>query len=313
VLTTTRRVVEQSRYVHIDESALASLAPGLSRRLKRPEWDGQGLPVDETERTANLLLVLDALNFSFWGDPRWQVGQDGDVVNGYRALVACLARAVREGVPIADAHYLATMSAGDLAHVLRGENSIPWLDRRLENLHEVGEALLRRHDGSFARAIESCGGSAVRLVKLVVDTFLSFEDVADHSGGEVRFYKRAQILAADLHGAFKGESWGRFGDLDQLTAFADYKLPQILRHMGILVYLPSLAQKIEARFLLPASSREEVEIRANTIWAVELLRRALARHGGDLRAFELDWWLWGEAQRFGPTDDPYHLTRTVYY
>src|SRR5205823_5658619 len=65
VLTTTRRVVEQSRYVHVDEATIASLAPGLARRLQRPRWDSQGLPVDETERTPNLLLVLDALNFSF--------------------------------------------------------------------------------------------------------------------------------------------------------------------------------------------------------------------------------------------------------
>jgi Queuosine salvage protein len=313
VLTTTRRVVELSRYVHIDEAALATLAPGLARRIAAPAWDPSYHFVDGTEKTANWLLVLDALNFSFWGEPRWRIEYRGELLNGYTALAAALTRAVEEGVPITDAGYLASVTAAELAQVLRGESAIPSLDRRLEGLHEVGELLLQKYDGSFGRAIQACGGSAVRLVRLLVDELLSFDDIADHSGAEVRFYKRAQILAADLHGAFGGESFGRFDDLDQLSAFADYKLPQILRHMGILIYLPSLAQKIEARFLLPPGSREEVEIRANSVWAVELLRRALARHGSALRAFELDWWLWNEAQRFGPADEPYHLTRTIYY
>jgi hypothetical protein len=313
VLTTTRRVVERSRYVHVDEASLAALAPGLARRIQSPGWDPAYHFVDGTEKTANWLLVLDALNFSFWGEPRWRVEYRGELLNGYTALAAALTRAVEEGVPITDASYLATITADQLGHVLRGEGTIPMLDRRLENLHEVGDLLLSRYDGSFGRAIESCGGSAVRLVRLLVNELLSFDDIADHSGAEVRIYKRAQILTADLHGAFHGQSLGRFTDLEQLTAFADYKLPQILRHMGILIYIPSLIQKVEARFLLPAGSREEVEIRANTIWAVELMRRALARHGSTLRSFELDWWLWNEAQRFGPSDEPYHLTRTIYY
>jgi hypothetical protein len=313
VLTSTRRAVELSRYVHVDEAALFALSPGLARRITSPGWDPRYHFVDGTERTATWLLVLDTLNFSFWGEPRWRVEYRGELLNGYTALAAALTRAVEEGVPITDAGYLANLTMAELARVLRGEGTIPMLDRRLENLHEVGEWLLQKHEGSFGRAIQSCGGSAVRLVRMVVDELPSFDDIADHSGAEVRFYKRAQILTADLYGAFGGESFGRFEDLDQLTAFADYKLPQILRHMGILVYLPSLVEKIEARFLLPAGSREEVEIRANTVWAVELLRRALTRHGATLRAFELDWWLWNEAQRFGPSDQPYHLARTIYY
>lgn len=39
----------------------------------------------------------------------------------------------------------------------------------------------------------------------------------------VTFYKRAQILIADLWLAFKGKSYGHFEDIDSLTAFADYR------------------------------------------------------------------------------------------
>jgi hypothetical protein len=312
-LSSTQRVVEASRYVRVDDSAIAALAPGLARRLVAPAWYPAYHYVDGGERSVNWLLALDALNFSFWGEPRWRIEYRGERLDGYVALAASLSRAVEEGVPIADAAYLSSLTEADLANVLRGEGTIPLLDRRLENLREVGDVLQRKWGGQFARAVESCGGSAVRLTQLIVDDFMSFNDIADHTFSGVRFYKRAQLLVSDLYGAFKGEGFGHFTDLDQLTAFADYKLPQVLRHLGLLTYLPSLAEKVDARFLLPPGSREEVEIRAATVWAVESLRRELARHGSSLRAFELDWWLWHESQRFAGAARPYHLTRTIYY
>ena len=38
-----------------------------------------------------------------------------------------------------NATYLANLGLNELAHVLRGSNSIPMLDRRVEHLNEVGE------------------------------------------------------------------------------------------------------------------------------------------------------------------------------
>jgi hypothetical protein len=129
----------------------------------------------------------------------------------------------------------------------------------------------------------------------------------------VRFFKRAQILIADLAGAFDDTGLGHFSDLDQLTAFADYKVPQVLRRLELLRYHPVLAERIARRELLPVGSVEEIEIRAATIWGVELLRRALAEQGREMTASEIDWLLWQTGQHL-PTDaKPYHRTLTIYY
>lgn len=41
---------------------------------------------------------------------------------------------------------------------------------------------------------------------------------------KVKFYKRAQILAADLWSCFEGKTYGEFHDIDEyLTMFADYR------------------------------------------------------------------------------------------
>ena len=155
--------------------------------------------------------------------------------------------------------------------------------------------------------------SAVRLVREVTRRFPSFDDVVQSEAGEIRFYKRAQILAADLHGAFTGEGLGRFDDLDRLTAFADYKVPQVLRRLGVLVYADSLAETIERKELIAMGSQAEIEIRAATIWAVELIRQALAQIGVSRPAFEIDWLLWQAGQHPDLADHPYHRTLTPYY
>ena len=77
--------------------------------------------------------------------------------------------------------------------------------------------------------------------------------MATYQGRKVYFYKRAQIFATDLHAAFGSKGWGRFEDLDELTAFADYKLPQVLRHVGILCYAEQLAHKVDQKILSLAS------------------------------------------------------------
>lgn len=314
VLASTRYVVGSARLVHVVVPRVAAVADQLAGRpLPVPAWDAERHFVGDAVRTAQWVLVLDALNFSFWGEPRWEVLDRGEWVNGYWALAVALKRAVEEGVPILDARYLAEMSRADLADVLRGRGEVPMLQERLANLHEVGRVLLAKYEGQFANAVTLAHHSAVALVRLLVRDFPSFDDVATYRGREVRFYKRAQICVADLAGALDGRGYGEFHDLDRLTAFADYKVPQVLRRLGILAYAPALAEKVDARVPLPPGGEEEVEIRAATIWAVEELRRALADRGTLATAVQTDWYLWDLGQQRAADERPYHLTRTIYY
>ena len=153
----------------------------------------------------------------------------------------------------------------------------------------------------------------LNLVRLLTEKLASFRDVAEYLGSRVFFYKRAQIFAADLHAAFDGKGWGSFKDIDKLTAFADYKLPQVLRHLGIFDYAEALAQKVDEKIHLDEGSPEEIEIRANTIWAVELIQRELEQMGKRLRSIEIDWILWNLGQGMEFRVKPYHRTLTIFY
>jgi hypothetical protein len=129
----------------------------------------------------------------------------------------------------------------------------------------------------------------------------------------VVFYKRAQLAAAMLYEACGGKVPGDLRRTEELTVFADYKLPQALRRLSILRYAPPLAERIDQLEPIEASSHEEVEIRAATVWAGELMRRALVARFPEVRALHVDYWLWHAGQVQGPGVQPYHRTRTIYY
>lgn len=57
-------------------------------------------------------------------------------------------------------------------------------------------------------------------------------------------YKRAQIFVADMWGAFGGARLGAFADIGRLTTFADYRVPVVLRQLGVLQYADDLAQQV---------------------------------------------------------------------
>ena len=142
-------------------------------------------------------------------------------------------------------------------------------------------------------------------------------------------YKRAQIFVGDVWGCFGGSGLGGFGDsIAGLTMFADYRVPVVLRGMGVLHYSEALGVALELGVTVPAGSAPELEIRACTIQAVERLKRALggriAAGGGvleveggsdwgGLTSVAIDWFLWNEGETARDASPPHHKTLTVYY
>lgn len=328
-------VMRRARHVDIDDRALRAAVDALVKEgLSAPDFDRELHYFDGTWRSANFVLVLDALNFSFWpdsGQPRWTVHYRKREWSGYWALTAALQRAVEDRIPILEAKWLAEASLAQIERVLAfdregtppGHGRIPLMDARHANLQEVGRVLVERYDGRFIHMVEDVRYDAVDLTLRLAGDLTSFNDVASYGDLTVPFFKRAQITPVDLYGTFNGKEWGKLQRLDQLTAFADYKVPQVLRRLGILEYDAELREIVDHEQKIPAGHRFEVEIRAATVDAVERMRERLREHGQPMRAFELDWVLWNLSQR-GAEDEPpplptwypllpYHKTRTIFY
>lgn len=264
-------------------------------------WDETVHFTGAPDDVVQYLLVLDALNFCFWPTPGFEYA---DLATRLRDVVAADPTAF-------EADRLAAVSP-DLLRAWLGADLWP-LDERARLVREVGAVLAACFDGRAADLVAAAGGSAARLAALTAEVLPGFRDHAVHDGRQVFFYKRAQIFAADVWGALGGRGLGAFDDLDDLTTFADYRLPQLLRAEGAIRLAPDLADRIDAGDTLPAGGADEVEIRAATVVAVDALRAALASLGRPMSAVALDWRLWHRAEALRDRLPAHHRVRTVAY
>ena len=128
---------------------------------------------------------------------------------------------------------------------------IPQISERAAKLRELGCVLQAHFGGDAALLVARAARSAARLVRLLTCLLPGFRDEALHRGRQCFFYKRAQILAADLWAAYGRPPVGSgsvyaFEDIGELTMFANYRVPQILAHLGVMEYDQALEAKIGA-------------------------------------------------------------------
>ena len=309
----TARVAAKAKNVKINGAKLKALAAKFAAADSRvPLWPKK-MHLETSNRGALLdyLVILDSLNFCFWSKKeRWRFVYGRKEYNGYFALSLALKKFFEENPEKGNLDYFAEISFGEFKAILGGGKNLLFLRKRREIVRAVSRALLKL--GGAEKFILSAGGKLSVLVPKIADVLPSFNDAVRYRGEKIYFWKRAQILAADIWGAFGGKGIGRFGDPEYLTAFADYKLPQILYFCGVLEYSEKLTRKIEKRKIIPAGSEEETEIRAATVRAVELLAGELRRRGRKINPFQVDWILWDKSQKNKMTL-PYHLTKTWFY
>ncbi|KAL9229829.1 hypothetical protein vseg_005255 [Gypsophila vaccaria] len=271
--------------------------------IPKVEWDFEGIHYfDGGSLSVQYLFVLDSLNFCFWPD---------EDLN-YDHLALGLKRALEHDKSALDADRLQKYTGLELQAMVKWPRPLPLADERIRLLHEVGRVLERNFEGKASNLVKSCGKSAANLVDLVTSHFPGFRDHTVYKGRQIFLYKRAQIFVADLWGAFKGRGFGEFNDISSITIFADYIVPAVLRHLGVLNYSSSLAKIVESNKEIGSGTEEEVELRACTIHAVEKLRDLFRlKSGKQVLSLELDLWLWSYGVQLASL--PFHRTLSIYY
>jgi Potential Queuosine, Q, salvage protein family len=288
-------VAARARSVHVEEAAIEAYAAALPAALQ-PFGPDPLLELTGRAREDRIAFVvcLNAINFGsgWWPTIRKRPGR-----SGFFTVAAGLAERFRGAGPW-DARELAQIEAAEIGDVLGQDGAHPLMADFACSLRDLGERLGAQHGGSFEALVDAAGGSAPALAGLLAE-WDSFADASTYGGFEVPFYKRAQLVPADL---------GRAGladlrALDRLTAFADNLVPHVLRLDGILRLDPALAAAIDAEELLVHGSAEEVELRACAVHAIELISAATSPR---LSAAEIDAALWnrGGAPRYKAVPRP---------
>ncbi|TFK24982.1 hypothetical protein FA15DRAFT_756229 [Coprinopsis marcescibilis] len=385
VVATSRVVYEATNLVRIDDEGVKDAARLIYQKLLAEAytprtWRTHSLhilppePYDEnnpqTKQVLDWIFLISALNFSFWseleGTPErygveWRTGWGSEaaaVHTGYWSLVAALNRAIEEDIPITDpCFYASEKKCPDslLTHVFRPaaicKETIPLLLERISVMREVGIILTNSFGGSFQGFLREFHrrydgqGSAIDLVKMVVETFPCFKDESLFHSTKVHLWKRPQILVAETWAAFFPLSpsdphpifpGARGPQISELTMFADYRVPQILHHLRILSYPDSLVEKLQAGVLLPSGCREELSLRTSSIIAVERVQEEIlalivaddpdgcSDLSSSVSSVLIDFFLWDLAKRVESGEEeingiethdmvPIHRTRSIWY
>jgi len=312
VLTSIEPILNDAKRISINLKKVKQFCERFQRR-ENPNWLGVSpfdLSILNPEQKLNFLFVLNSISFSYWGRPKWTVKYDGLEFDGAKGMIAGLARAITNGIQILNPSYLSEITQEQLEEILKGNVTISLIKERREILNELGKKTLQTYSGKFSKIVEKAGGDALEFVEIMLDEFPSFGDYSKYRGKDVYFNKRSQLLASDISRLFPGLL---DKNANQLTACADYKLPQVLRRFGIFEYDEELSKKIDNQFEISKGSFDELEIRAKTIQAVEIIKGGLETKIPEITSAEINDYLWIAGQMKMPEDRPYHLTRTTSY
>jgi len=245
------------------------------------------------------LVVMTAINYRFW-----ERNQDG-TLSRYEFLGKTGARALWGAFEMAweDATGFAERMAREPFESVFG--AIPDKESRKAILTEVLSGT-RLDDVCETRLFDVCDEIAQDVDERRAVT-------ASHAGLLAQafplafgdpYLKKAQLAISMYAGYLR--SIGQDVSATDLTAMADYQVPRVLRALGILVYTPQLAYRIDGAELIAADSVEEKAIRAATVLACE----QIAAHVGGTAA-DVDNLLWQSQDVAGVSC--FHLTETTRY
>lgn len=289
---------------------LEEFSENLSEQsLTKQDFISNGLNFEDKNDTFNFLLLFCTLNFTLWnkkGD--WSIDDNGERVTRTKALYKVIYKLIEENSSENIVTILDNLSFARFKKILNGGKNFKFLKERHQYLQDLKVLLKNKYKSDPHKVIIEADFDAIKLLEIIVSEFPNFNDHAKYKKQEVFFLKRAQLLTSliDLNIT-------KLKNIDKLSAFADYRLPQLLRSFEILNYDYKLEKKVDLRQQIKKDSIEELEIRANTIYAIELIKQKLKKRGVSISSVEIDNYLWNLSQGSLVLNQPHHLTETTFY
>ena len=310
-LNSIQFVVNNSKYVKIKEENIEN-AINLVTNNEKKSWLNSDL-LDLNKYSQNqiimYLILCESLNFCYWdSDIKWKIEYKGEWYSGSIGLFYGISKAIQNGYDLLNIDYLEKMTIEQLDEIFKGTTSIPLLEERYEIIKQLVQELKNIDD--LSKALDS--NNDIELLNNIINNFSNFNDISIYKGKKVYFFKRAILLVGDLIENVKSIKEKVKNDSNMLGC-ADYKIPQVLRHLGILEYNEELAQIVDSKQQLKHDSEMEIEVRANMLYALELIKNKLHQKGIEMNSTQIDNILWLLSKNKEFKAKPYHLTRTIYY
>ena len=305
VLKTTKEISKNSKYIHINLKAIKNLHLNTSKVGHWLSSNPYGILDLNIEDIVNFLIMYDAIDCCFWGNPKWTIKDShGNNIDGAFALLYALLKLYKD-----QGHLnFELITFEKFKDHLKGNIDIPLLKERYQILQKISAVINQKMNGNFYQYIRNIKED-IKLIHIVVNNFSSFTDVRTYNNQTVYFYKLAQLVTSDiLH--IRSLKENIEVDCSHLVGCADYKIPQVLRGLGVLEYNSELQNIVDNKREIVENSDYEIEIRANTIVAINLIKNEL---NNKFDAITINDIIWYAGQDKTKNFKPYHLTKTLSY
>ncbi len=305
IKNSTKYVIENSKYVSINYSKLDKFIKNIDcTNLKN--WllyNPYNLLELNVEKIINFLLFFEAIDYSFWGEPKWQVETKEGLKDGSDALLYVMLNYVKDKKEVD----FSNLTIEDFKQILKGNIEIPLLEERYNTLIEISKIVKEKMNDNFYNYIKDITNDN-ELFSLIISNFPSFKDERVYKEEKVYFYKLAQLLTSDiLHIRAKLE--GIKVSYSNLIGCADYKIPQTLRALEIIRYNDELSKIIDSKKEIEVNSLYEIEIRASQIVVLEYIKNKLK----NIDSIDINDFLFLYSKQIKAKAKPYHLCRNTNY
>lgn len=263
--------------------------------------------LDDLENKLKFILFFNSLNFCFWGKTSWEIVVEDKTYVRTNALVKCLSDYLIKDRKIIPVYEISGINYEKFINILKGGDNLNLMRERYESLILTAKILQEHEKDSVMSILVKCESNALQLEKYFEMNFPNFYDSSIYNNFTINFNKRIQVMISQI------SKITPIKHLDSLTAFADYRLPQILRHLGILKYKRFLSKLIDRQEYIEKNTDEEIEIRLATIHSVEMIKEEIAKRGISVTSSLIDSYLWTRSRRLDAVMKPHHRTITTAY
>jgi|TARA_B110000914_G_scaffold68583_1_gene59925 hypothetical protein len=319
VLSSLTPVIDNLKKIQINNQEILNVADWIAyEEFPSPQSNKTKKNPEEVIRTT---LLLNTLNFAFTDfekSIKYEIEREGKIFSDSEAMLTQVNEAIASGIKLYDGRVLSSLDMDKLNKIFSGNIEMPMMSERLEVLNEVGEKLSSKYEGDWLNFINEgprkLYSNGEGLIERLITEFPRFDDkTVLEDGHEVHFYKLAQLAFWGIHGELSGAGHFIVEDMHKMSAFADYIVPVALEVMKIITYSDGLKNKIMSGEIVERDSRDEVEIRAVSLYATaKLTEEVNKRRPSDKQIIipQLDYRLW---KQYHATHRPHHLTVTTMY
>lgn len=298
-----------SSYVSINYEKIDEFVEKI-KGLKYSYWlDEIMMDFSEQERIL-FSLIYETINFCFWKKLDWIITYNKTNYKGSEAIFYALLKECEKDKNFLSFQRLQNIKYKDFKKIFTENKKTPFLLKiRYAMFKKTVRIICNKGNNLFVELY--CCNSAEQLINYLTKNFTHFDDKSKFKGITIHFDKRAILLVNDLY-RLSNNIRKNIITIENLTGCADYALPMIFANNGILKYHKKLERKIKNQKLIIHNSKMEIEIRANTLYVIELIREGLLKHNVTYNSVELDNVIWRLRNKEKNCISPHH-TLTIYY